>query len=126
MLGPMIPGLTDHEIPAIVAAAAQAGARSASWLMVRLPFGVKDLFQSWLERHRPDRKDKVLNRLRELRNGKLNDPRFGVRMRGEGEWARQIDQLFDVAVARAGLKERTFALNTKAFRRPGLQQRGLF
>ena len=126
IVAPVIPGLTDHEIPAIVAAAAAAGATSASWQLLRLPFGVKDLFQTWLERHRPDRREKILGRIRELRGGGLNDARFGARMRGEGEWARQLEQLFQGAVARAGLGTRRCELSSKAFRRPGLQQGRLF
>jgi DNA repair photolyase len=126
MLGPMIPGLTDHEIPAIVKAAADAGATSASWLLVRLPHGVKDLFQAWLARHRPERRGKVLNRLRDLRGGRLNDPRFGTRMRGEGQWADAIEQLFESSIARAGLRHRNFEVNTRAFRRPGPRQGALF
>jgi DNA repair photolyase len=126
MVAPVIPGLTDHEMPSIVAAAAKAGAVAAGWTLLRLPFAVKELFDAWLARHRPDRRDKVLNRVRELRGGRLNDPRFGSRMRGEGEWARQLDQLFHAAVARAGLHSRPLDLTTKAFRRPGPQQRALF
>src|SRR4051812_30911010 len=80
MVAPVVPGLTDHEVPAILKAAAEAGARFAGYVPLRLPFQVKDLFASWLEQHFPDRKDKVLNRVRELRGGKLNDSNFGSRM----------------------------------------------
>ncbi len=126
IVAPVIPGLTDREIPAIVAAAAQAGARSASWQLLRLPFAVKDLFESWLGRRFPDRKEKVLGRIRETRGGRLNDPRFGARMRGEGEYARQIEQLFRSAVTKAGLGAHRLDVNVKAFRRPGPAQRALF
>jgi DNA repair photolyase len=126
MIAPVIPGLTDHEIPAIVAAAAQAGACSASWQLLRLPHGVKELFQSWLERHRPGRREKVLSRIRGVRGGKLSESRFGLRMRGEGEYARQIDRLFRAAVTRAGLHTRRIELSGRAFRRPGPVQGALF
>ena len=80
MVAPVIPGLTEHEIPSILKAAAQAGARSAGYTIVRLPLGVAGLFDDWLGKHFPDRKDKVLDRIRAMRGGRLNDARFGVRM----------------------------------------------
>src|SRR5271154_6586514 len=80
MVAPIIPGLTEHEIPSILKAAAQAGARSAGYTVVRLPLAVAGLFENWLEQHFPDRKDKVLDRIRATKGGKLNDSRFGVRM----------------------------------------------
>jgi DNA repair photolyase len=126
MLGPVIPGLTDHEIPAVLAAAAAAGAGFASWILLRLPFGVAPLFEAWLERHYPERKGKVLQRVREVRDGRLNDPRFGSRMRGEGLYAGQIAALFELSCRRAGLGRRGPALSTRAFRRPGGAQLGLF
>ena len=84
MIAPVIPGLTDHELPAILKAVAEAGARNAGFVPLRLPHGVSSLFDEWLQRHYPDRRDKVLNRVREMRGGKLNDPNFGSRMRGAG------------------------------------------
>ena len=86
-VAPVIPGLTDHEIPAILAAAREAGARFAGHALLRLPYGVKDLFRDWLERSFPDRAEKVLHRVQEVRGGKLNDSRFGSRMTGEGVYA---------------------------------------
>lgn len=120
MVAPVVPGLTDHEIPAILKAAKDAGARSAGYITLRLPHGVKELFERWLERHFPDRKDKVLNRVRELRGGKLYDPTFGVRMRGEGVFADQIEALFDAAVRKYGLNERPMKLerSSTSFRKP--------
>jgi len=94
MIGPVVPGLTDHEIPNILEAAANAGARNAGYTMVRLPYGVKDLFQTWVTEHFPDRAQKILNRIRSMRDGKLNDPNFNTRMRGEGFFAEQIAQIF--------------------------------
>ena len=97
ILGPVIPGLTDHEIPQILKAAAEAGAQSAHYTMIRLPYGVKTIFQSWLETNYPDRAQKVLNRIRDVRGGALNDANFGTRMTGEGVIAEQIAHVFTLA-----------------------------
>ena len=126
MVAPVVPGLTDHELPAILEAAAAAGAVGAGCLPVRLPGAVAPLFEAWLEEHYPERKEKVLNRIRSLRGGKLNDPRFGHRMRGEGVYAEQIRALFETARRRAGLERRRVELSTAAFRRPGGDQLALF
>ena len=104
LAAPIIPGLTDHEIPSIIQAAANAGARNAGYVVVRLPHGVKELFEDWLEEHFPDRKKKVLNRIREIRGGRLNDPNFGSRMRGEGVFAEQINSMFMLACRRSGIE----------------------
>jgi DNA repair photolyase len=90
LVSPVIPGLTDHEMPAILAAAAAAGASFAGHAALRLPYAVAPLFEEWLTRHLPEKKDKVLSRIRSIRGGKLNDSRFGKRMRGEGIFAEQI------------------------------------
>lgn len=124
-VAPVVPGLTDHEIPAILEAAAAAGATGAGWVPLRLPGAVAGLFERWLEEHYPERKEKVLARVREIRGGRLNDPRFGSRMRGEGVWAEQIRALFRGARRRAGLDGPRPELSTAAFRRPG-EQLGLF
>jgi DNA repair photolyase len=92
---------------------------------VRLPLAVAGLFENWLERHMPDRKDKVLNHIRSMRCGKLNDARFGHRMSGEGIFAEQIGQIFDVACRRAGLNKGHIELTTDEFRVPD-DQPGLF
>ncbi len=126
MVGPVIPGLTDHELPAILAAAADAEAGFASHIVLRLPHGVAALFEAWLERQFPDRKAKVLNRIRAVRGGRTNDPRFGSRMRGEGPWAEQIHALFELGRRRAGLAAGGPPLSTPAFRRPGGAQIELF
>src|SRR5688572_726141 len=118
MLAPMIPGLTDHEIPAILDAAVKAGAQYAGFVPVRLPFAVKDLFEKWIELHFPDRKDKVLNRIRAMRGGKLNDPNFGSRMSGEGLFADQMASLFAVAARKVGVAGRRLDLSVAAFRVP--------
>ena len=127
MTAPVIPGLNDHELPALLAAAAEAGATFAGYVPVRLPLAVRPLFEDWLERHFPDRREKVLNRIRSMRGGGLNDPRFGSRMKGEGLFARHIAQLFSISLRRAGMGEGRFPrLSTAAFCRDGGAQPGLF
>ncbi len=119
-IAPIIPGLNDHEIPAIAEAAAAAGAKFAFSTLVRLPYGVKDIFSDWLERHRPGEAKKILDRIREARAGKLNEAGFGSRMRGTGAVAEGIQQLFRVSTQRAGLNRADFqfCLSIAAFRRP--------
>jgi DNA repair photolyase len=114
-VAPVVPGLTDHEVPHILEAAAEAGASFAGYIVLRLPHGVKDIFAEWLGRHFPERRDKVLNRVRELRGGKLYDARFEVRGRGEGPWADQLGGLFRVTRDRLGL-DRAPLLSAEAFR----------
>ena len=126
LVAPIIPGLTDHEIPAIIHAAAEAGARHAGYVVVRLPHGVGELFEGWLEEHFPDRKKKVLNRIREMRGGKLNDSNFGSRMKGEGVFAEQIKSMFKLACRRGGMEFGAHDLSTSAFRRPRDAQLSLF
>jgi DNA repair photolyase len=127
MVAPVIPGLTDEEIPAIIEAAAAAGACGAGYIMLRLPHGVKGLFDEWLRARVPDRRDRVLRRIREVRGGALYDARYGSRQRGEGVYARHVQQLFDLAVRRAGFSDGLPPLSADAFRRPrGDGQLGLF
>ena len=123
---PIIPGLTDHEIPSLVAAAVEAGARYASYVVLRLPHAVAPLFEQWLTQHLPQKKEKVLNRIRAMRDGQLNQPQFGVRMRGNGIYAQQIEALFDVAVRKAGIAGNSPNLSSAAFRRSGGTQLSLF
>jgi DNA repair photolyase len=124
---PMIPGLTDSEAPAIAAAAAKAGVTFGGYVALRLPFAVKSLFEQWLEQHYPDRKEKVLNRIRAIRGGRLNDPNFTSRMRGEGIFAEQMNELFQLARRKAGITRRWPELSTAHFRRPSNSpQLGLF
>lgn len=120
-LAPIIPGLTDEEIPALVAAAASAGAQFAAMLPVRLPFGVKEIFSDWLSANVPARKDKVLNRIKSMRGERLNDARFGSRMRGEGTFAEQMAALFATACRRHGLGSEGPNLSTAHFRAPRAQ-----
>jgi DNA repair photolyase len=119
------PGLTDHEIPRIVARAADAGARFASYTVVRLPLAVKDLFGAWAGTHYPDRANKVLNQVRAVRGGVLNDPRFGHRMHGSGPVADVIRALFQSACVRSGLTGPAPTPSAAHFRRPS-DQRSLF
>jgi DNA repair photolyase len=119
MVAPIIPGLNDHEMPAILDAVAKAGASFAGYTILRLPYGVADLFESWLAQHFPERKQKVLGRIREMRDGKLNEARFGTRMKGEGVLAKTIADLFALSRRQAGLERRGPELSTAAFRRPG-------
>lgn len=116
-VAPVVPGLTDHEMPQILEAAADAGATFASYILLRLPHGVKEIFADWLARHFPDRKGKVLNRVREMREGALYDSDFAVRGKGVGPWAAQLQTLFDVNVRRHGLTGRP-TLSAEGFRRP--------
>jgi DNA repair photolyase len=118
LVAPVIPALNDHEIPSVLAAAKAAGAGWADMEILRLPLTVAPIFEQWLERNVPGKKDKVLNRIRAMRGGKLNDPRFGFRMRGEGIFADQISQMFHVARREAGLPEDGPEMSTADFRRP--------
>jgi DNA repair photolyase len=117
-MAPVIPGLTDQEIEAVAEAAAAAGADLLFWTMVRLPHEVKELFQVWLETHRPDRAGRVLSLIRQARGGRLNDPEFGSRMRGEGPLAHLIADRFRLARQRHGLQHRRVPLRTDLFRPP--------
>ncbi len=126
MVAPIIPGLTEHEMPAILAAARDAGAGYAGYTMLRLPGAVAELFQAWLEQHFPERKEKVLGRVRDMRGGRLNDPRLGKRMRGEGAAAELLRDLFALHRNRLGFQRDGPKLSTAAFRRPGPAQGSLF
>lgn len=122
LVAPVIPGLTEHEIPSILSAARRAGAKSAGYTLLRLPYGVKDIFSAWLAEQLPEAREKILGRIRGMRGGALNDSRFGLRMRGEGTEAESIRQLFEIAAAREGLNKRSMMLSTAAFRNPADQQ----
>lgn len=125
-VAPIVPGLTDHEVPAILKAAAGAGATFAGHIVLRLPHAVKDLFEAWLSQHFPDRREKVLNRIREVRGGELNDPKFGSRMSGTGVYADQIHELFRLSCRKAGIAGDHPELSTAAFRIPPGPQLTLF
>lgn len=122
-LSPIIPAVNDHEIEALVAAAADAGARSVSYIPVRLPYEVAPLFRDWLAAHYPDRAEKVINQIRAMRGGRDNDPDFGSRMRGQGPYAALIRTRFEKARARHGLDIGRIALRKDLFMPPGDQGR---
>jgi len=125
MAAPIIPGLNDHEIPSLLQAARDAGASFAGYTILRLPMSVADVFSAWLEQHFPDRKEKVLGRIRELRDGNLNESQFHRRMRGVGYWAEVIGDVFRLHKARLKFSQKPPELSTASFRRPG-EQRSLF
>src|SRR6266516_4221557 len=116
MVAPIIPGLTDHEVPKILEASANAGAQFAGYTIVRLPWAVAPLFEHWLEEHFPERKENVMGRIRHLRGDRLNNSEWHSRMTGEGIFAEQIASLFEVGCRRAGIG-RPPKLSTAAFRR---------
>jgi DNA repair photolyase len=117
MVAPVIPGINDHEIPAVVEACGKAGAQFAGYVLLRLPWAVAPLFEHWLDEHFPERKAKVLAQIRTTRGGeKLYDSRWRKRQTGEGVFAGQLERIFEVACRRAGMGERP-KLSTSAFRR---------
>ena len=119
-VAPVIPQLTDHELEAIIEAAAHAGARHAAWTMLRLPLEVAPLFREWLDAHYPLRAAHVMSIVRQIRGGKDNESRFGVRMGGRGEFADLVRRRFALACKRFGLDaERDLPLDTTRFRPPG-------
>lgn len=118
MTSPVVPGLTDHELEALLAAGSAAGADAASWIMLRLPREVSQLWQDWLAEHAPGRAAKVMARLREMHGGRDYDPRWGHRMRGEGEYAAMIGRRFTAACKRLGLDLRASDLRCDLFRVP--------
>ena len=126
MVAPVIPGLTDEELPAILAAAAKRGATRAGYIVLRLPGPVAPLFEDWLDREMPERKEKIIGRIKEIRSGRLNDPRFRHRMRGEGEWASFLKNLFEVTCRRYGFNESKEPLRTDLFIRNPSNQLNLF
>jgi DNA repair photolyase len=122
-ISPIIPAINDHEIEALVAATAAAGARSISFIPVRLPFEVAPLFRDWLEAHFPDRAGRVMHHIRDMRGGRDNDPGFGSRMRGEGAYAQLIRTRFQKARMRAGLADGRINLRKDLFVSPSDQGR---
>ncbi|HWT71376.1 MAG TPA: radical SAM protein, partial [Oxalicibacterium sp.] len=120
-IAPVIPFVTEPDLEHILAAVADAGAISASYIVLRLPWEVSPLFQEWLQAHFPDRAQRVMNRIRDMRGGKDYEAEFGKRMRGEGIWADLIRQRFEKAVARVGISQRMSrfsALDASGFRPP--------
>ena len=124
-IAPVIPQLTDRDLEAILQAAAAHGASAATWVMLRLPREVKDLFRDWLAQHYPLRAGHVMSLVQQVRGGRDNDPAFGSRMRGEGAFADLIAKRFELACRRLGLNaDRTLRLDTTRFRPPGRAANG--
>lgn len=119
MFAPVIPALNDGEMEAVLEAAARAGARFAGKVLLRLPHEVKDLFKEWLAVHYPLKAAHVISLIRQARGGRENDPRFGTRMRGEGEYAQMLTERFRLACKRFGLNRDELWLETTRFRPPG-------
>ncbi|MBL7543329.1 MAG: PA0069 family radical SAM protein [Bdellovibrionaceae bacterium] len=117
-IAPVIPGLTDAEIPGILKAAKGVGAHVAGYGLLRLPGAVLPIFEEWLETHQPLKKDKVLNSIRDTRGGKLNVASFGERMRGVGVYADQINHLFKLWIRKLGFQKMEVNLNSQHFQRP--------
>ncbi len=118
MAAPLIPALNDAEIEAILARAAGAGARSAGYIVLRMPLEIKDLFREWLEEHYPDRAAHVLSLIRDMRGGKDYDATWGQRMKGKGPYAAQLGLRFRMAARRLGLNELTTTLDVTQFKPP--------
>ena len=114
----MIPALSDHELENILTAGRDHGAQSASWIMLRLPRDVSDLFQAWLFDKFPDRAKRVQGHIREMHDGKLYDANFGQRMRGSGPYAEMIEKRFQLAIKKLGLAHKVPKLNCADFLPP--------
>ncbi|GIW98453.1 MAG: radical SAM protein [Pirellulaceae bacterium] len=125
MTAPIIPGINDEEIPRLLEAAKEAGASYAAYVLLRLPLTVEPVFREWLGRCFPDRQHKVLGRIASMREGKMNDSRFGSRMRGTGVWAQHLSQMFQVFARRYGLATKPPPLDCSQFRRPATGPRQL-
>ncbi|WP_265456580.1 PA0069 family radical SAM protein [Aeromonas salmonicida] len=123
LAAPMIPRLNEPELEQIIKAAAEAGAQSADYILLRLPHELTTLFSDWLEEHYPGQKEAILNQLRASRDGRLNSPAFGTRMRGEGQFADLLAQRFRLTNKRLGLGKRHLQLRRDGFIRPGEQLR---
>ena len=123
MLGPMIPGLNEHEMPAIMKAASEAGASFSAYTFIRLNGAIKLLFHDWLYKNYPDRADKVWHLIEQSHGGKVNDSQWGRRMRGEGEIATMVAQQYEKYQKRFGLNNERWELDATRFQRPGAQIR---
>lgn len=127
LASPMIPAINDPELERILEAAAEAGAESAGYILIRLPGEVKTLFLEWLETHFPEKRARVLSTLKAMHGGSLYDPAFGTRMSGRGRFAELLAWRYSTAVKRLGLRKRgDETLDTTRFVRPGDEQLGLF
>lgn len=118
LASPMIPALNDHELEAILTAAAEAGAKQANYILLRLPLEIAGLFEEWLREHAPYRADRVLSLIRQCRDGELYQSQFGSRMKGSGPVAELLSKRFKLACKRLGLNVRDADLNCDAFKPP--------
>jgi DNA repair photolyase len=125
-LSPVIPAITDHEMEHIMGRAAEAGARAAFFLPVRLPHEVAPLFRAWLAEHFPDRAGKVMATIQSIRGGRDNDPNFHTRFRGQGPWAELLRTRFHIAAKKYGLDGERLRVRTDLFRPPAGDQGELF
>ena len=125
-IAPVIPGLNDEEIPSILKASSEMGAEYAGFILLRLPYAVKDLFINWLNHEFPRRADKIINRIKDMRGGKLNNSEFGKRFSGEGEFAETIKKLFAISCNKYGLNKRDYGLSVKGFRKKANEQLEMF
>jgi DNA repair photolyase len=121
LVAPVVPAINDHEIARILQAAADQGATFAGYVPLRLPWGLKDLFTDWLARHFPDRKDKVINRIKDIRGGKMYESDYFKRGQGRGPFAEYIANVFDLAARRAGINQIRIKLDAGHFRRHGAE-----
>lgn len=122
MAAPIIPALNEHELEAILIRGRQAGAVHASYILLRLPLELKDLFGEWLSAHYPDRKQRILKRICEMRGGELYESRFGSRMRGRGNDAKLLEERFRLTCRQQGYTEDRSLLDASHFRKPNLQE----
>lgn len=118
LVAPVIPAITDHEMPRILEAAANAGAKNAGYVILRLPWGLKELFEGWLDAFEPEKKEKVLSRMRALSGGKLYNSEWRTRQHGSGPYAEQVAQMFRISCAKHHLNEERCEVSGAAFRRP--------
>jgi len=125
-VAPIIPGLTDEEMPMILKSAAHCGATYAGKILLRLPFAVKEIFVEWIKKEFPERANKVINRVREMRGGELYNNEFGKRMRGEGQWAETFDKMFHTTCRVYGLNNNVVNMSTDLFLRNVDDQQELF
>lgn len=121
-VAPIIPGLNDEEIPAILKAAADSGAKTAGRVILRLPYSVKELFTEWITRNYPEKASKILTRIKDVRSGELSNAEFGTRMRGEGKYAEHIHDLFKKSCNRYGLNKEVIHTRKDLFQMPSLDK----
>ncbi len=125
-VAPVIPGLNDKEIPSILKAASEMGAEYAGFILLRLPYTVKDILINWLINEFPQRANKIINRIKDIRGGKLNNSEFGKRFSGEGEYAETIKSLFLMSCKKYGLNKRDYRLSIEGFRKKANEQLEMF